>query len=203
MGRARPMQDVCIPYVHVWSALENFVRDVVGTPMLFSLDAGDFQSNLVVDDVRIATPICFEDTVPSVIRKLVWKNNLRQTDVLINISNDGWFGSDDAGRASHAAAASFRAIELGRPLLRVANTGISGVVLPSGLAIDTLPPREAATAVVELPRCRGTTMYARFGNWLPRLSVVIAVWLLIVAWRRSRPGAARMKPHSPNDGTSA
>jgi len=182
-----------MPYVRAWPWLEQKLLDFGAEGMQFDLDAADAPVRLLIEPPggaawSVAVPICFEDAVPSVVRSLCVVRGETVADIIVNISNDGWFGSDDAGRASHAAAASFRAIELGRPLLRVANTGISGVVLPSGLAIDTLPPREAATAVVELPRCRGTTMYARFGNWLPRLSVVIAVWLLIVAWRRSRPG---------------
>ena len=121
-----------IPYVNLWPALENFVRDAVGTPMLFSLDAGDGQSNLVVDGIRIATPICFEDTVPSVIRNLVWKNNTRQVDVLINMSNDGWFGTMNAARLQHVREARMRCIENRTPMVRCANTGQSCLINARG-----------------------------------------------------------------------
>jgi len=122
-----------IPYVSLWPALEQFVRDSVGAAMLFSLDAGDYQSNLIVDDVRIATPICFEDTVPSVVRRLVWKNNERQADVLINISNDGWFGNMDIARLQHVREARMRCIENRTPMVRVANTGQSCLINSRGV----------------------------------------------------------------------
>jgi len=121
-----------IPYVSLWPALEKFVRDSVGVAMLFSLDAGDYQSNLVVDKIRIATPICFEDTVPSVVRRLVWKNNVRQADVLINISNDGWFGNMDAARLQHVREARMRCIENRTPMVRAANTGQSCLINSRG-----------------------------------------------------------------------
>jgi len=137
-----------IPYVSMWPALETFVRDFVGTPMLFSLDAGDSQSNIVVEGVRIATPICFEDTVPSVIRNLVWKNNVRKTDVLINISNDGWFGNMDAARLQHVREARVRCIENRTPMVRVANTGQSCLITSRGV-IQTIAMNNGHPALRE------------------------------------------------------
>jgi apolipoprotein N-acyltransferase len=137
-----------IPYVSMWPALEKFIRDFVGTPMLFSLDAGDLQSNIVVEGVRIATPICFEDTVPSVIRNLVWKNNIRKTDVLINISNDGWFGNMDAARLQHVREARVRCIENRTPMVRVANTGQSCLITSRGV-IQTIAMNNGHPALRE------------------------------------------------------
>ena len=137
-----------IPYVGMWPALEQFVRDFVGTPMLFSLDAGDLQSNIIVEGVRIATPICFEDTVPSVIRNLVWKNNVRKTDVLINISNDGWFGNMDAARLQHVREARVRCIENRTPMVRVANTGQSCLITSRGV-IQTIAMNNGQPALRE------------------------------------------------------
>ena len=137
-----------IPYVSMWPALEKFIRDFVGTPMLFSLDAGDLQSNIVVEGVRIATPICFEDTVPSVIRNLVWKNNVRKTDVLINISNDGWFGNMDAARLQHVREARVRCIENRTPMVRVANTGQSCLITSRGV-IQTIAMNNGHPALRE------------------------------------------------------
>lgn len=137
-----------IPYVGMWPALEQFVRDLVGTPMLFSLDAGNLQSNLIVEGVRIATPICFEDTVPSVIRNLVWKNNVRKTDVLINISNDGWFGNMDAARLQHVREARVRCIENRTPMVRVANTGQSCLITSRGV-IQTIAMNNGQPALRE------------------------------------------------------
>jgi apolipoprotein N-acyltransferase len=145
-----------IPYVSLWPALEKYVRDSVGAAMLFSLDAGDYQSNLVVDTVRIATPICFEDTVPSVVRCLVWKNNERQADVLINISNDGWFGNMDGARLQHVREARMRCIENRTPMVRVANTGQSCLINSRGIVqfvamSDGKPALQVAATLLVAP----------------------------------------------------
>ncbi|MDP7575072.1 MAG: hypothetical protein QF723_08185, partial [Phycisphaerales bacterium] len=101
-------------------------------------------------------------------------------DAIINISNDGWFGSSNAGRRAHAVAAAFRAVEMGRPLLRVANTGITGLYLPDGATATSLEPQIAATMTVNVPRYGGQTMQARWGNWLPRLCVLLVVTFVVV-----------------------
>ena len=173
-----------IPYVSMWPALEKFARDFVGTPMLFSLDAGDLQSNMVVEGVRIATPICFEDTVPSVIRNLVWKNNVRKTDVLINISNDGWFGNMDAARLQHVREARVRCIENRTPMVRVANTGQSCLITSRGviqaIAMNNGHPalRESAILLVS-PVTGWERPWSVFvGNAIAWLSLIGGILLL-------------------------
>ena len=129
-----------IPYVGLWPAFESWIRESVGAAMLFSLDAGESPNRMVVDGVqdsetatvRIATPICFEDTVPWVVRNLVWENKERQVDVLINLSNDGWFGGSDAGRLQHVREARMRCIENRTPMVRAANTGQSCLINARG-----------------------------------------------------------------------
>jgi apolipoprotein N-acyltransferase len=125
-----------IPYVNLWPAFEEIVRDTVGVAMLFSLDAGDGKSNFILDGVcgsenkpvRIGTPICFEDTIPFVVRNVVWKDNKRQVEVLINMSNDGWFGDMNWARLQHVREARMRCIENRTPMVRVANTGQSCLI---------------------------------------------------------------------------
>ena len=104
---------------------------------------------------------------------------------MINISNDGWFGTSDAGRATHSVAAAFRAVELGRPLVRVANTGVTGLSLPDASSVGSLEPREAATLLVNMPRYDSQTLYASWGNWLPRLSLIVLVLGIVIG--RVRP----------------
>ena len=146
----------------------------------------------------IAVPICFEDAVPSVVRELAVVDGVTQADVLINISNDGWFGGSDAGRQSHEQAAIWRALELGRPMLRVANTGITSLLLPDGSVAGALEPRTDGTLVVEIPRYEGTTLYARWGNWLPRLCL-----LLLLAGSVVRYVLGPDEPQSKTDLSSA
>jgi apolipoprotein N-acyltransferase len=180
-----------MPYVRAWPWLESVVMDFGAAGMRFDLDSGDHTQPLHFttrhgDTWRIATPVCFEDAVPSVTRSLCVHDGRVDADAIINISNDGWFGSSDAGREAHAVAAAFRAVEMGRPLLRVANTGITSLFLPDGTTAASLDPRVAESMVVDLPRYEGQTLQARWGNWLPRLCLVLAVVGLIVRWAGTR-----------------
>ncbi len=67
--------------------------------------------------------VCFEDTVPRLNRKFVRPG----PQVIVNVTNDGWF-KETAAAAQHFANARFRAIELRRPMLRCANTGVSAAI---------------------------------------------------------------------------
>jgi apolipoprotein N-acyltransferase len=70
--------------------------------------------------VTTSTLICFEDVFPHLARQYVSPD----TDFLVNITNDGWFG-EGAAQWQHASAALFRAVENGLPLVRCANTGLT------------------------------------------------------------------------------
>jgi len=177
-----------MPYVRAWPWLESLVMDLGASGMRFDLDTGTGPSRLVLElgeggDWWIAVPICFEDAVPSVTRSMcVWDGHV-EVDAIINISNDGWFGASDAGRVAHATAAAWRAVELGRPLMRVANTGLSGVYLPNGTTQDVTPARMATTLLATLPRYEGQTLQAWWGNWLPRVCLLAVVVGCVRRWR--------------------
>jgi apolipoprotein N-acyltransferase len=179
-----------MPYVRSWPWLESLVMDFGARGMRFDLDVGSTWQPLTLStdaagQWQLATPICFEAAVPSVTRTLCVEAGRTLVDAMINISNDGWFGASDAGRATHAVAAAFRAVEMGRPLVRVANTGVSGLFLPDASSVGSLPPREAGTLLMNMPRYDGQTLYASWGNWLPRLSLIMLVLGIVI--RRVRP----------------
>jgi apolipoprotein N-acyltransferase len=71
-------------------------------------------------EVNVSVLICFEDVFPHLVREYVSDD----TDFLVNITNDGWFGEGSA-QWQHAAGAVFRAVENGLPLVRCANTGLT------------------------------------------------------------------------------
>lgn len=92
---------------------------------------------------------------------------------ILNITNDAWFGHSP-GPFQHLALAQFRAVEMGVPVVRVANTGISALVDPYGRIIEKLDLGAEGILDVGLPRAlAGTTVYARFGD---------AVLLLLLAF---------------------
>jgi apolipoprotein N-acyltransferase len=137
-----------MPYISASQTLESMLLSFGAQGMEFALDPGTSPRNLSVpihDDpgrsVSLATPICFEATVSSVCRSLVARDRQRQAHVMINITNDGWFGNSVGGRQAHLQLARWRSIELATPMIRSANTGISAVIDHRGHVIqDQITP---------------------------------------------------------------
>ncbi|MDZ4830106.1 MAG: apolipoprotein N-acyltransferase, partial [Phycisphaerae bacterium] len=106
----------------------------LGAPgMRFDLSAGDSLVRFEVRNslggvFRVATPICFEDTVGYLCRRLCYEDGRKVVDVMVNLSNEGWFGSSQPAREQHALHARLRSIELAIPMLRCANTGLSVLI---------------------------------------------------------------------------
>ena len=82
-------------------------------------------------DIQLIPSVCFEDTVGRLTRKFV----RTEPQLIINVTNDGWFKDSEAAR-QHMANAKFRAIELRRPMVRSANTGVSGIISTTGSLVD-------------------------------------------------------------------
>ena len=105
--------------------------------------------------------------------------------VLISATNDGWFG-DTTGPRQHFHQARVRAVEEGLPLIRAANNGISAVVDPEGRVLASLGMNVAGVIDSPLPAARPPTPYARFGDALLWIGIVLALAGARVADLRSR-----------------
>ena len=104
--------------------------------------------------------ICYEIIFPN--RAINKKQN--RPDYILTVTNDAWYG-DSAGPRQHFSIARFRAIEQGLPVIRSANTGISGVIDPWGRIIDKIPLLESGNIESLLPNpLAETTLYSRFGD---------------------------------------
>ena len=94
---------------------------------------------------------------------------------LLNLTNDAWFGSS-SGPYQHFAAARLRAVEEGLPLVRVANTGISGVIDAYGRVLHRLELGRAGIIDSPLPSAlaRGTP-FSRWGHWITGLIIALSL----------------------------
>jgi apolipoprotein N-acyltransferase len=114
--------------------------------------------------------VCFESVYPPLARALVRDG----ATVLVNLSHDGWFPRAST-REQHFAAAIFRAVELRRPLVRVANAGVSAAVDAAGRVRARFPLDVAGGFTVEVAPSDGVTIYARWGDVFGGLAVALAV----------------------------
>jgi apolipoprotein N-acyltransferase len=114
--------------------------------------------------VKIAPLICFEDTVGDLTRRFV----LKGAQVLVNITNDGWFQKTE-GAEQHLANAVFRAVETRRPLVRAANTGITCFVDACGRVTQTAPPftESMLTGSIKIQQPTTLYFYVKYGDYIP------------------------------------
>lgn len=131
---------------------------------------------------RVGSFICYEAAYPDLVRGFV-KNG---ATLLVNVSNDAWFGNT-AGARQHLAHATMRAIENDRDLVRVTNSGISALVTADGRVIDPLPSFEAGARIWHAQLRRGLTLYTQHGDWFAVLCVIVSGMLMIasVAFKHS------------------
>jgi apolipoprotein N-acyltransferase len=112
-----------------------------------------------VDGHRVGASICYEAIFPDFVRQFAAAG----ADLLVNVTNDGWYGRTSAPY-QHLAMARFRAVENGRYLVRAANTGISAVVDSRGRLLARTQLFERTYLVREVPLLAGTTFYTRHGD---------------------------------------
>ncbi len=131
--------------------------------------------------IKLASLICYEDLMPGLARRFVAGN---QANLLINLTNDGWFG-DSVAPWQHANLAKWRAIETRRTLVRATNAGLTSIISPKGEILNTLPPFSSGVLTATVPLLQGETFYVRFGDWFIWLAAAALICFLIV-----RPCAA-------------
>lgn len=146
--------------------------------------------------LRVSPLICYEDTIPRLSRQAT-RNG---AGLLVNLTNDAWFGRT-AAPYEHHLIASFRAIENRRFLVRATNTGVTSVVDPLGRTIARLPVFSEGTLTARVALIKETSLYTKyFGEW-PwwGLSLVVVVDILVtkrafVNTRSARPAAGTAGP---------
>lgn len=148
---------------------------------LGEFDRGEKNVLFDVEGKRFAPLICYEVIFPGEVRRAG-----KEADVLVNVSNDAWYGAT-AAPWQHAKHALLRSAELGLPLLRCANNGVSLIADARGKVLAALPLNHYGVLVRTIPPA-GATFYGRFGP-------LGLMFLLVGTW-----GFSFRKSHKPRKG---
>lgn len=144
---------------------------------------GTHTDPLILNNVRYGVLICYEDILPNFVLDV-----MEQTpDVLINITNDAWFG-DTHEPIIHLALATFRSVEHRRYLVRSTNTGISAMISPTGEIFKMSGTFTQETLLGTVYPLSGATIYSRFGNWIGWINLMILICVGFVLHRRHEQG---------------
>jgi apolipoprotein N-acyltransferase len=139
------------------------------------------QPPLAVAGRRVAVNICYEDAFGDELRA-----GARSAGLLVNVTNDAWYGRSIAAR-QHNQIAAMRALELGRPMLRATNTGITSAIDHRGNVLAELPWFTTGILEVTIAERRGETPYLRLGDAVPLAAAALLLALGVVPSARRRP----------------
>jgi apolipoprotein N-acyltransferase len=154
--------------------------DALAVPNADFSSGGESQPLLEAAGYPVATSICYEVAFAEEIRRA-----LPQAALLVNVSNDGWFG-DSLAPHQHLEMARLRAKETGRPMLRATNTGISALIDHTGRVIARSPQFEEAVVTGEITPRQGATPYVLLGN-TPVVVLTVLCLLVVGLFRRTGP----------------
>jgi len=147
----------------------NWVNQFIDIPMS-DLAAGSGPLRpLQLQGESIGVSICYEDVFGE---ELV--DSVPAATLLVNVSNDAWFG-DSAAPHQHEQKARMRARELGRPMLRVTNTGVSSAIDHKGRILGRIHHNQAGVLDVAVGPRTGTTPYARWSDWPVALVIMLSL----------------------------
>ena len=187
-----------VPLVDYIPILKHFTPYPEG----FGLAAGNSVAVFEVKGYRFSPVICFEDTVPHLVRGLVAATSAqteqgpKKIDFLVNLTNDGWFhGSSELDQ--HLITAAFRSVECRTPMVRAVNTGISAFIDGDGVIRDRAVDPETGrskqvntTLTRHVPLDNRSSFYVRGGDWFAASCSGFCICLMAVGvagrWRRPR-----------------
>jgi apolipoprotein N-acyltransferase len=157
--------------------LQDLLRGVIA---FFDLPMSDFargpsdQALLQVKGYQVAPYICYEVVYPEFAAGLA-----AQSDLLLTVSNDTWFGTS-IGPLQHLQMAKMRALEAGRWMIRATNNGVSALINPFGKITETIPQFQQGTLYGEVVPMHDLTPYLRWRSWpLTIISVLLVGWALV------------------------
>jgi len=133
---------------------------------------------IVARDIAYGVLICYESLFPEEARSRV----LHGAEVLVNVTNDAWYGTTPAAW-QHFQAARMRAVETGRFVLRAANTGITAIIRPDGIVAESKPWWTQTALLGSYQLSKHQTLYVQWGDW-PLLTCLFLLMIPLLAGRR-------------------
>ncbi len=130
-----------------------------------------------LDSVGFSNLICYESSRPSGVRSFV-KNGAQFITIQ---ANDGWLGKS-AGPYQHFELAKLRAIENRVPIVRCANTGISGVINPTGFVQQKIPLGKKAIIIADIIPIQTLTFYTKYGEVFAVLCIIVSLIIFTSVW---------------------
>ncbi|WP_370737196.1 apolipoprotein N-acyltransferase [Vibrio aerogenes] len=142
---------------------------IFNLPMSSFTDGAYIQPNLQAKNRFLVPALCYE----IIFNEQVRVNTTEKTDFILTLSNDAWFGHS-IGPLQHMEIARMRALELGKPLIRATNNGITAVTDYRGHVVKQLPQFETGVLKTTLTPTQGMTPYHRWGSWPVYVLVVLS-----------------------------
>ena len=158
--------------------LFEFFRNLVTIPMS-DLSAGEGSSIVTMKQIPIGVSICYEAAYG---HEINWA--LPRAQLLINVTNDAWFG-DSLAPHQHLQIARTRSLETGRYMVRAANTGISAIIDAQGRITTQSGQFVDEIVVDDVWPMSGSTPFTRWGNWAIISSLSIMLLLILLNLRQS------------------
>lgn len=149
-----------------------FINSVLEIPLADQAAGPAVQAPFVAAGQRLAVNICYEDVFGGELAIPA-----RNATMLVNVTNDAWYGRSIAAR-QHNQIAAMRALETGRPMLRATNTGITSAIGHDGRVLAELPWFTTGILEVEVTGREGDTPFLRVGD---ALAVILACALMAAA----------------------
>jgi apolipoprotein N-acyltransferase len=143
-----------------------------------NFESGEKGQVLSLNTEKLGVLICFEVIFPGLARAMAQNG----AQLLVNITNDAWFGTSSAPY-QHLSMAVFRAVENHRAVARAANTGISAFIDPVGRLLDETPLFRQAVRTRAMPVMDQKTFYTSYGDLFAIGCVLMTLVLCIRAFR--------------------
>jgi apolipoprotein N-acyltransferase len=153
-----------VPFRQIFSFAGGLTREVG------DFSQGTSRAPLDAGGTKLGVFICYESIFPDEVRQFA--NNGAQ--VLVNISNDGWYG-DSGAYAQHLKQSRMRAVENDRWLLLDTNTGVTAAIDPNGRIVASAPRKTRTALRAPYALSSVTTFYTRHGDWFAYLCAIISI----------------------------